>query len=61
MLQRTSANEIRGPGGTLPLRLKDEAALDFVMLIEGETSGVSLDEVLPMVTTTPAACATPAR
>jgi transposase len=46
MLQRTSAHEIRGPGGTLPLRPKDEAALDFVMLIEGETSGQALDDVL---------------
>jgi len=46
MLQRTSAHEIKGPGGTLPLRPKDEAALDFVMLIEGETSGQALDEVL---------------
>lgn len=46
MNQRTSAHEIKGPGGTLPLRPRDEAALDFVMLIEGETSGVALDEVL---------------
>lgn len=38
--------EIRGPGGALPLRRGDEAALDLVMLIEGETSGRPLDEVL---------------
>lgn len=37
---------IRGPGGELPLRSEDEAALDLAMLIEGETSGRPLDEVL---------------
>ena len=37
---------IRGPGGTLPLRAEDDAARDLYMLIEGETSGRSLDEVL---------------
>jgi transposase len=46
MTLRSTAHEIRGPGGSLPLRPKDEAALDFVMLIEGETSGVALEEVL---------------
>ena len=46
MIQRASAHEISGPGGTLPLRPKDEAAVDFVMLIEGETSGAALDDVL---------------
>jgi transposase len=39
-------NEIRGPGGRLPLRADDEAALDLAMLIEGETSGAPLDAVL---------------
>lgn len=43
---RSSAHEIRGPGGSLTLRPKDEAALDFVMLIEGETSGAALEDVL---------------
>ena len=38
--------EIKGPGGILPLRPQDEAALDLVMLIEGETSGRPLDDVL---------------
>jgi transposase len=37
---------IRGPGGTLPLREEDDAARDLYMLIEGETSGRTLDEVL---------------
>jgi transposase len=40
------AQEIRGPGGVLPLGPKDEAAIDLVMLVEGETSGRPLDEVL---------------
>lgn len=39
-------NAIRGPGGTLPLRSEDEAARDLHMLIEGETSGRPLDDVL---------------
>ena len=38
--------EIRGPGGVLQLRRGDEAALDLAMLVEGETSGRPLDEVL---------------
>jgi len=38
--------EITGPGGRLPLRSDDEAAVDLVMLIQGETSGRSLDDVL---------------
>ncbi len=46
MMKRAPAHEIRGPGGSLPLRREDEAALDLVMLIEGETSGRTLDEVL---------------
>jgi hypothetical protein len=43
---RRNAHEIRGPGGVLPLRPQDAAALDLVMLIEGETSGKPLEEVL---------------
>jgi transposase len=46
MKRSTRRNEIRGPGGTLPLRPGDEAAADLVMLIEGETSGRELDQVL---------------
>lgn len=45
-MKRTPAHEIRGPGGVLQLRPQDEAALDLVMLIEGETSGRPLDEIL---------------
>jgi len=44
--RRTVGNEIRGPGGSLSLRPEDEAALDLVMLVEGETSGRALDDVL---------------
>jgi transposase len=46
MIRRPTPQEIRGPGGTLPLRASDEAVLDLVMLIEGETSGRSLDDIL---------------
>jgi transposase len=46
MIKRTPAHEIRGPGGVLPIHAKDEAALDLVMLVEGETSGRSLEEIL---------------
>jgi transposase len=46
MIKRTPTHEIKGPGGVLPVRPEDEAALDLVMLIEGETSGRELDEVL---------------
>ncbi len=46
MARRLSTREIRGPGGALPLRPDDEATLDLVMLIEGETSGRPLEEVL---------------
>src|SRR5512143_1885411 len=45
-MRRTPRHEIRGPGGGLALRPEDEAALDLVMLIEGETSGRPLDDVL---------------
>ena len=37
---------IRGPGGELPIRPNDRAALDLAMLIAGETSGRPLEEVL---------------
>jgi transposase len=46
MIKTTSSKEIRGPGGALQLRPEDEAAFDLVMLIEGETSGRELEEVL---------------
>ena len=39
-------HEIRGPGGSLPLRQDDAAALDLAMLIQGETSGEPLEAVL---------------
>jgi transposase len=45
-MKRSQAHEIKGPGGSLPLRPEDEAALDLAMLIEGETSGRPLDDVL---------------
>lgn len=45
-MKRPPAHEIRGPGGVLPLGPHDEAALDLVMLIEGETSGKPLEAVL---------------
>jgi transposase len=45
-MKRSPAHEIRGPGGVLPLGPHDEAALDLVMLIEGETSGKPLEAVL---------------
>ncbi len=38
--------EIKGPGGSIPLPAEDGAATDLVMLIEGETSGRGLDDVL---------------
>jgi transposase len=46
MNRRLPGREIRGPGGALPIRPDDEASLDLVMLMEGETSGRPLDEVL---------------
>ena len=45
-MKRTARHEIRGPGGILAVRPQDEATLDLAMLIEGETSGRPLDEVL---------------
>jgi transposase len=46
MARRANIREIRGPGGTLTIRAQDEAALDLLMLIDGETSGRPLDDVL---------------
>ncbi len=46
MIKRTPTHEIKGPGGVLPILPQDEAALDLVMLVEGETSGRDLDDVL---------------
>jgi transposase len=43
---RAHPPEIKGPGGTLRLRPNDSAVTDLVMLIEGETSGRDLDEIL---------------
>ena len=45
-MKKSPSREIRGPGGTLPLRPEDEPVNDLLMLIQGETSGKSLDEVL---------------
>jgi transposase len=45
-VRRASAHEIRGPGGVLPVPASDGVALDLVMLIDGETSGRALDDVL---------------
>lgn len=45
-MKRPAAHEIKGPGGTLPLRPDDEAVVDLVMLIDGETSGRDLEDVL---------------
>lgn len=46
MIKRASTHEIKGPGGILPVRPQDDAIIDLVMLIDGETSGRQLDEVL---------------
>jgi transposase len=45
-MKRAANHEIRGPGGVLPLGPHDEAVVDLVMLIDGETSGRTLDSVL---------------
>lgn len=47
-MKRAAGHEIRGPGGVLSLRPEDEAGMDFVMLIDGETSGRPLDDILRM-------------
>ncbi len=46
MAVRFAQREIRGPGGTLTVPAGDEAALDLLMLVDGETSGRPLEEVL---------------
>ncbi len=46
MSSRALARDIRGPGGTLNLRPDDEVGTDLAMLIEGETSGRPLPDVL---------------
>jgi transposase len=45
-MKRPPSHEIKGPGGSLPLRADDDAVVDLVMLIEGETSGRDLETVL---------------
>jgi transposase len=45
-MKRNATYEIKGPGGTLRVRPDDSVAIDLAMLIEGETSGRPLDEVL---------------
>jgi len=44
--ERRRTFSFSGPGGTLPVRPEDQVALDLAMLIQGETSGRPLDEVL---------------
>lgn len=46
MARRAQGLEIKGPGGSLPLLPRDQAAIDLIMLVEGETSGAPLDGVL---------------
>lgn len=46
MNRKPLAREIRGPGGVLPLPANADAALDLLMLVDGETSGRPLEEVL---------------
>jgi transposase len=43
---KRSSQQIKGPGGILPVPSGEEAALDLLMLVDGETSGRELDEVL---------------
>lgn len=45
-MRRPATHEIKGPGGALKVRADDVAAVDLAMLIEGETSGRPLDDVL---------------
>jgi transposase len=45
-MKRIAAQQIRGPGGVLALRPEDDASLDLLMLVDGETSGRALDDVL---------------
>jgi transposase len=46
MNRSLAARTIKGPAGQLPLRRDDEASTDLAMLIEGETSGRPLGEIL---------------
>jgi len=46
MTRRSQAREIKGPGGALSLRSDDDASVDLAMLIEGETSGRPLGDIL---------------
>jgi hypothetical protein len=43
---KNNHRSIRGPGGALPVRHEDEVGSDLLMLIDGETSGRPLEEVL---------------
>jgi transposase len=43
---RRKSYSFAGPGGSLVVRADDELALDLAMLIEGETSGRPLEDVL---------------
>jgi transposase len=45
-MAKASMTEIAGPGGRLPLRPDDEAVVDLMMLIQGETTGRPLEQVL---------------
>ncbi len=46
MGRKTGVHEIRGPGGILSIAPGDEVSTDLAMLIEGETSGRPLEDVL---------------
>jgi transposase len=43
---RRAPHTIQGPAGTLAVRVDDDACVDLLMLIDGETSGRPLEEVL---------------
>jgi len=45
-MTRSSSIQIKGPGGALQVRADDSASLDLLMLVDGETSGRALDDVL---------------
>lgn len=44
--RRAASLEVKGPGGTLRIPADDVAAYDLAMLVQGETSGRPLEEVL---------------
>jgi transposase len=46
MASVTAPQRFTGPGGSLPIKPGDEAAVDLLMLVQGETSGKPLEEVL---------------